>query len=280
MTSTTDSSNDPTKAAAAPAEATPSVEPKRAVEPESQVLDLNRSELELMMRGLLHEMRNPLSSIITAATLLEDAEVPAKDANGLDEETQMLLGVVKKESLRLNHIMTEFANFIKVTTPDPKAFDLVKTFQSTIGELQREKVLSPQVEIDNQLPESCLVWADENQIHNALRHLLHNAGEALKDGGCLSLWQLRGESPDSVVFCLRDSGSGFTADSRERAFQPFYSTKAHNLGLGLSAARAIFEAASGRLCLDDYPVANKRSADAGTERTGVATVCFSLPRAT
>lgn len=96
-------------------------------------LDLHHPDLEILLRGLLHELRNPLSSIITASTLLQDGALPGAVAIG--EETQMLLGVIKKESLHLNHILLEFADYIQSPPPAPALFDLSIAAEETANEV-------------------------------------------------------------------------------------------------------------------------------------------------
>lgn len=70
-----------------------------------------------------------------------------------------------------------------------------------------------------------------------------------------------------VGVCLSDTGKGLSNEIRERAFQPFYSTKSHHIGLGLAAARSIIQAAGGRVWIGE--------SDPGQNNTRI---CFELPR--
>lgn len=228
-----------------------------------------------MMRGLLHELRNPLSSIITAATLLQDSSQP--DALITGDETRLLLDVVKKESLRLNHILTKFADYIKLPAPQPGAFDLMAATRAVIGELRRQGVLTPEIEIDDRLPQTASVWADEALIRQALHYLLTNAAEAMPGGGCLLLTSSPGESDQELTFCISDNGRGFSEESRARAFQVFFSTKAHHLGLGLPMAKSIIELCEGRIWLNSNTAPGPSSRNLSTPAG--AQICFALPHA-
>lgn len=237
--------------------------------------DPRHPELEIMLRGLLHELRNPLSSIITAATLLQDSMQPETMLTG--EENRMLLDVVKKESLRLNHILTCFADYIKLPAPQPAVFDLSDTIREIVQELERQKVLGQEIKVDDRLLATTLVRADQAQVRQALQHLIVNAVEAMPGGGCLFLAASSAQNQDEVVVCIGDSGSGFLGESRSRAFQLFFSTKAHHLGLGLPVAKSIIELNGGQIWLDE--ARSKTSLQSDNPQQIGTSVCLTLPRA-
>lgn len=234
-------------------------------------------EMEMLLRGLLHELRNPLSSILTASSLLQDS--PQPETSNLDEESRMLLDVVKKESLRLNHILTEFAGYIKLPAPQLDHFDLAQAARAVIRELQLEGVLQPPIKVQDEMSSTCPIWADENQIRTALAHILRNAAEEMPAGGELWISNINSDDEQKVILCITDSGQGFTPESRDRAFQPFYSSKEHSIGLGLSSVLSLIEASNGRVWLEEAP---QSRASATPERSTPAktalSVCLQLPR--
>jgi signal transduction histidine kinase len=201
------------------------------------------TDLESLLSGLLHEIRNPLSSILTAANLVQSTS-----AADLAEENSLLLGVIKKESLRMNRILTEFSAYVKLSQPRLDSCDLCDAARSVVTELRRDGLVSDEVAIDDQLPVHCMVYADEAQLHGALRQVVQNAAEAMGDSGQLQL-TCRLQPSDSVL-CIADSGPGFTAEGLQKAFQPFYSTRPQGTGLGLSMARALVEASHGRIWIE------------------------------
>ncbi len=72
------------------------------------------------------------------------------------------------------------------------------------------------------------------------------------------------ENPDAITVSLKDTGRGLTDEELEKIFEPFWTSKAEGLGLGLSICRSIISAHGGRL----WATAN---ADRG------ATLLFTLP---
>lgn len=227
-----------------------------------------------MLRGLLHELRNPLSSIITAATLLQDAMQPETVLTG--EENRLLLDVVKKESLRLNHILTRFSEYIKLPDPTPTVFDLSDAIRASVRELQRQDVLGEEIVLDDRLPGATMVRADEAQIRQAVQYLLTNAAEAMPGGGQLALTIPDNANQGEVIVCIDDNGPGFVGESKSRALQLFFSSKAHHLGLGLPMAKNIIALNGGRLWLGE--AGNETPSIAKLAQTG-ASVCFALPLA-
>jgi signal transduction histidine kinase len=202
--------------------------------PESQV---GTQDMGVLANGMAHAIRNPLSSIMTAATLVQE------DA-GVSEETAMLLGVIVKESRHLNKILAAFLEYVKPHTADPAELDLVPLVRGVIGEARRDGVLAPGVVVDDMLPDSLPVFADEQLMRSVLFNIVSNAGEAMGEHGKL---QLSGQHTGVVVLTVEDSGRGFSPRELERAFDPFFSNTPEGTGLGLTIARVIVEDAGGHI---------------------------------
>jgi signal transduction histidine kinase len=94
------------------------------------------------------------------------------------------------------------------------------------------------------------ILGDRVQLQQVVLNLIMNAIEAmgeLSEGPReLSISTSKAE-PRSVLFGVSDSGPGLPHTTPERVFDPFYSTKASGMGLGLSICRSIVEAHGGRL---------------------------------
>ena len=201
-----------------------------------QSLDI---DVQVLMRGLVHELRNPLSAILTASSLLPGAP-------GLDEETAMLLDVVSKEARRMNRILTEFSTFAKPPKAHLEALDLVEITREVLRVALKT---SASIEVHDDLPAQLWAIADPHATIQALEHIMENAREALPEGGHIRL--AGGESQEFAWLSINDSGAGLSEAALERAFQPFFSNKPSATGLGLSIARVMLRASGGNCRIEN-----------------------------
>jgi two-component system sensor kinase FixL len=99
-----------------------------------------------------------------------------------------------------------------------------------------------------------LVRIDRVQIQQVLINLIKNAIEAMEGVSRRELTvTIAQTAPDKVQVAVADTGPGIASDIAEKLFQPFVTTKAHGMGMGLSICRGIVEAHGGRLWLEENP---------------------------
>lgn len=232
-------------------------QPKRVTAP-TPVEDIGT-----LANGMAHSIRNPLSSIITAASLVND------DPN-VSEETVMLLGVITKESRHLNQILTDFLSYVRPHPSQQSRFDIGEALQATVRTLRQDGTLSDQIIVVDELPSDLWVEGDETQIRQALWNIVRNAGEAMSGGGTLSL--SGSVESGKISLSIGDTGRGFSEKELARAFDPFFSNTSEGTGLGLTVARSTLAAIEGTIRIENKP------APAGTERGG-ACIVLQLPEA-
>jgi signal transduction histidine kinase len=241
-------------------------------------------DVQALSRGIAHELRNPLAAILTAVGLLQDDP-------SASEETVLLLGVIRKESHRMNRILTEFSSYVRPRPPQPIIFDAATALRAEVRQSVREHAIAgAEVMVDDHLPEVAMVVADEDQFREVVRQILQNALEAMPQGGSIGLSHKvmpaahgstnshpGGATEHAVRLCIRDSGPGLSNEAAQRAFQPFFSSKSQSTGLGLSIARSAVEASGGRIWIENNaanpPVTPESQAPYG------ATVAIELPLA-
>jgi signal transduction histidine kinase len=105
------------------------------------------------------------------------------------------------------------------------------------------------------------------QVQQVILNLVMNAIDAMKDVDNRRrelLIKTRSDASSQVLVAVQDSGVGLAEQNVERVFEPFYTTKAEGMGMGLSICRSIIKAHGGRL----WAVANSRYG---------ATLQFTIP---
>jgi signal transduction histidine kinase len=86
---------------------------------------------------------------------------------------------------------------------------------------------------------------DETKIRRVIDNLVRNAIQAMPDGGCLDVKMYE---KDGVIFIeVSDTGKGIDPEKLDIIFQPFYTTKAAGMGLGLTYCKEAVESHNGSI---------------------------------
>lgn len=234
--------------------------------------------------GVAHEVNNPLgfvrSNLSTfqlylgkfAALQERLAEGPAAwkalDLDFILEDGKDLLGDTIKGIDRIARIVSELKSFSNVDRADEEFADLNDCLRQAAHVIEGQ--LPPGVSLRLRLlPLPGLVCLP-GHINQALLNILRNAGQAIADAGRSGEIGVDSEADEAGIrIRIHDDGIGMTAEQIARAFEPFYTTRTvgSGAGLGLSTARNIVLAHSGRIELASTP-------NVGT----TVTVIFPVPR--
>jgi two-component system sensor kinase FixL len=96
-----------------------------------------------------------------------------------------------------------------------------------------------------------LTLVDKVQIQQVLVNLIRNAIEAMENVSRRELTiSTLGPSAGMIEISVADTGSGITPDITKQLFQPFFTTKAHGMGVGLSISRTIIENHGGKIWIE------------------------------
>lgn len=196
--------------------------------------------------GMAHEIRNPLASLSGSLQLLgEDLD--------LGEENRNLMDIALNEMDRLNNIVTEFLLYARPKAPSVEGCDLASIVRDTTGLIVNSKDWGEGVKLAADLPDAP-VWikADPGQIKQVLLNLLVNAVQSISGSGTVRIG-VAGDGRGPAVVSVEDDGEGIDAADLDRIFYPFYSTKEHGCGLGLSIVYRIVEEHGGRVQVDSKP---------------------------
>jgi signal transduction histidine kinase len=192
--------------------------------------------------GIAHELRNPLNVIKTSVFYL----LNAKSAS--PEKLAVHLDRIERQVGLADGVIASLVRFARMPLPDLQPFDV----ETLIGEALSAVERPANVEVVSGVAGSITrAVGDVNQIRIVLDNLIRNAYEAMPDGGSLRIDAV--SRPPHLDIVVTDTGHGIEPDKLKRVMEPFYSTKARGIGLGLAMAKAIVEKNNGRITADSEP---------------------------
>jgi len=206
---------------------------------ERQRQDLERSNRLAawaeMARQVAHEVKNPLTPIQLAAEHLRRvyADSPAGFERALEACTRTILEQVRT----LRGIVTEFSAFARPPLPSDEVADLSEVVEAAARPYSG--VLPPRVRLELDLKPVPKIRGDRRLLERAVVNLIENALQAVGEAGCVRV-SLTADSEEAQIV-VEDDGPGLPPEIRERAFEPFFSTKTAGSGLGLPLVRKIAE---------------------------------------
>ncbi|HEY3455675.1 MAG TPA: ATP-binding protein [Bryobacteraceae bacterium] len=214
---------------------------QRAVRAETE---LQRSErltaLDQLTAGLAHELRNPLTTAKLSAEMLMKPR-----SQGNPQIVSEVSGFILSELDRTESLISKFLNFAKPLTVRPELNDLATVIEAVCEGATSIASASGVVLSKQASREHILFVFDAELIKVAVHNLVKNAVEASSPGQVV-LVKIE-EHKDEVLISVSDSGHGIDPKNRESIFNPFFTTKADSIGLGLAMVTKIVDASGGRV---------------------------------
>lgn len=180
--------------------------------------------------GVGHELRNPLGVIKNAAYYI-------KTKVGTDDpKLAKHLNIMEREINNSNRIISDLLGFSRTRQPSIVPSDVNRMIENAMEVVEMPENVLLVKEFDTALPKA---MADADQIHQVFVNLGLNAIQAMADGGQLKVKsRLAG---DYVEVEFNDTGCGIPQENLKKLFDPFFSTKARGVGLGLAVTHGIVE---------------------------------------
>jgi len=219
--------------------------------------ELDRRETDSwqkLIRVLTHEIMNSVTPIISLSQLVRDTikddggGTPAFRALTPQDQEDMLRSVsaIHARSLALLEFVQAYRNFARLPDPVLGEVDVAALF-ARVATLMAPDLAAQHIALESHCePPGLALQADAQQIEQALINLVRNAAEAL--AGCPApRIELRGtrDGAGYVMLQVSDNGPGIDPAHLENIFVPFFTTKRHGSGVGLSITRQIMQAHSG-----------------------------------
>jgi signal transduction histidine kinase len=200
-----------------------------------------------------HEIRNPLGSIRLGVSMLRDS------VN--DQEALNTIELVERGIKHLNKLVVDVTQFSRQKELERTTVDLHESLESSL-DLVSERLQEKSAMVEKQFIDREIVghW-DAYQLRQVFVNVIANAVDASQEGAPVRISTDLVSSPDGDGHAARiyariviaDKGKGMDKVTRERIFEPFFSTKKRGTGLGLAIVKQIVEQHGGKISVASEP---------------------------
>ena len=212
---------------------------------ESRLNELNRINTELIesesiekfasssriARAIAHDVRNPLTNISLATEQL-------KQTNPQNSDTNLLLGMIDRNVSRINQILSDLLYATTIENLEYAPADINQLLNETLY-LAQTRIELNHIKVDRNFDKNvCVVFVDKEKIKLAFLNLIVNAVEAMDNKtGILEIKTLT--QGDKCVIEFKDNGTGIDAETMQKVFEPYFTSKMKGNGLGLTHTQNI-----------------------------------------
>ncbi|MSR89004.1 MAG: hypothetical protein EXS67_05070, partial [Candidatus Margulisbacteria bacterium] len=194
-----------------------------------------------LTRGIAHEIRNPMGMMLSSSELIVD---------NLDDKTAMsqYAYIIKSNIMRLTKVTNTMLRYGSKINAD-KTSGIVTDIINDILLAAKTECKNKDIHLTKNLEKTPEISMDPNSISQAILNILLNAIQSMPTGGKLHIetmvenfTNLLGKETSGIKIYITDTGCGIPKENMSKLFDPFFSTKYENSGLGLAIVqRTIFE---------------------------------------
>jgi C4-dicarboxylate-specific signal transduction histidine kinase len=197
--------------------------------------------------SIAHEVNQPLAAVVAnadacVAWLSREKPDLAEARSAAERATQ--------GATRASEVIARIRSLITKATPEKSHVQINRVIEETAalaeGQAARNHVVI-KLELSPDLP---IVFGDSIQLQQVILNLVVNGIEAMTtvtDRPKMLTLRTQPENKGQIRVSVEDSGVGLTEEVMRRLFEPFFTTRAQGMGMGLSISRSIIEAHGGRL---------------------------------
>ncbi len=199
-------------------------------------------------RRIAHEVKNPLTPIQLSAQRLKKRygdKVARDDGQVFEECTNLIINQVEE----LKRLVNEFSSFARMPASNPTPNNINQIIEESIG-LYKEAQANVKITF-NDSTEVPIFKVDKEQMKRVMINLLDNAIAAIDGDGEIVIDLSYDKEQEMVRIEVSDNGKGIPPEHKMRLFEPYFSTKEHGTGLGLTIASTIISDHNGFIRVQD-----------------------------
>ncbi|RLD32610.1 MAG: ATP-binding protein [Bacteroidetes bacterium] len=227
--------------------------------------ELDEKEIESwqkLIRVLTHEITNSITPISSLASTVREMlldedhdQVLLKALDGEDlEGVQRAIDTIQKRSQGLLNFVEVYRNLTRIPKPNFRYFKVHEIFERS-EHLLKPKMQELGISCSNRVfPPDMMVTADPDLVDQVIINIILNAMDAVKgkEDGEISVLATKNNN-NRVVVDIKDNGSGIKPDIMDKIFMPFFTSKKHGSGIGLSLSRQIMHLHKGTITVKSNP---------------------------
>jgi PAS domain S-box-containing protein len=218
--------------------------------------------------AVAHQIRNPLGNILMGSKLLQkELGLDERSPQNKDLKNQSysrrtmdrsgirsIFGDFAEGIQNLNQVVTELLEYTKTLKLSRSSQRVEVILGETLNRFEgllHQNRIKLEKQFDPGLP---TLSVDAILLGQVFQNIVHNAIQAMPNGGHLYIFSgFYLQKPGYAFISINDSGPGIPRSEAEKVFHPFYTTKDHGTGLGLSLAHRIVEAHNGSMWVCQHP---------------------------
>jgi len=210
-------------------------------------------------RRVAHEIKNPLTPIALSAERIQRHMDKGSRGEGMSRAIiESCAATIHSAVETVRRLVDEFSTLARFPHSQLRASDLNQIVRRAMARFEgRLEGMEVQLDLADGLPS---VMADPEAIQRVVANLVDNAAESMKDSVVreIRVSTTLLETRDAVEIEVSDTGTGVSAEDKEKLFLPYFSTKARGTGLGLAIVAQILEEHGGAVRVEaNHPVGTR-----------------------
>lgn len=194
--------------------------------------------VEQMGAAISHEIRNPLTSAIGFAQLLQDDSLES-------EKRTQYLSILKGELESAERVIQDYLTFSKPLIESVEELDIHEELNHVLN-LMQPIANRHSVKVSTRFSSNGLIEGDKQKFHQCFINVIKNAVESMPNGGDLFIETV--STITTLSIRIQDTGEGMTNEQLDRLGEPYYSTRgARGTGLGVMVVYSIVRAMNGTI---------------------------------